>query len=216
MSWNADRYEIVKHENAREIFSQVFRFLSAIIVLVGVGLALFVDYLLHAMTDPEFYPAGGVVPLFVAASIANIYTMYCNFGIMLKERTRYVAEASWIKAVVASIGYILLIPNLGVYGAALTLLVINLIEFYWINKNATREYDMGLQWKSVSMLLAAGVVCVVAGKLMPFGEQIWFSARVVLYASFAFLVYKMPLWLDGDRVIMKAGFNKITGLVVKR
>lgn len=216
MSWSADRFEIIKHENAREVFSQVFRFLSAALVLIGAGLALFACDFFRIMTDPEYYSAGSIVPLLVAAGIARIYTVFCNVGIMLNERTRYIAEASWIRVIVASGGYILLIPHIGVYGAALTLLGSNLIELYWINRNATREYNMGLQWKPVSSMLAAGVVCVATGMLAPVGETAWFIGRLVLYAGLAAAIYWMPVWQDGDRKMMKSGLNKITGLVVKR
>ena len=183
MSWSADRFEISKYENARGIFSQVFRFLSAALVLAGAGLALFAGDFFHIMTAPEFYPAGSIVPLLVAAGIVRINTMFCNFGIMLNKRTRYIAEASWMKVVIASAGYILLIPYLGVYGAALTLLVSNALELYWVNRKATREYDMGLQWMSAGMMMLAGIACVAAGTLMPVGEPEWFVGRMALYVA---------------------------------
>lgn len=215
MSWSADRFEISKHENARGIFGQVFRFLSAALVLAGAGLALFAGDFFHIMTAPEFYPAGSIVPLLVAAVIVRIYTMFCNFGIMLNERTRHIAEASWMKVVVATGGYLLLIPYLGVYGAALTLLASNLVEFYWVNRSATRCYDMGLRWIPAGAMLIAGSVCVVAGILLPVGEMAWFITRLVFFSCLMVVIYRMPVWEDKDRDIMKAGFNKLRGIVVK-
>jgi len=215
MSWNADRYEIVKHENASEVFGLVFRFMTALLVLVGVGLAIFAGDFFRIMTDPQYYPAGSIVPLLVAAVIARIYSVFCNFGIMLSERTRHVAEASWMKVVVATGGYLLLIPYLGVYGAALTLLVSNLVEFYWVNRNATRYYDMGLRWIPAGAMLVAGGICVVAGILLPVGDTVWFIARLVLYGCFVAVIYLMPVWEDKDRKMMKAGFNKLRCIIVK-
>ena len=121
-----------------------------------------------------------------------------------------------MKVIVASAGYLLLVPRLGVYGAALALLVSNLLEFYWINRNATREYDMGLQWMPVVALLAAGAACVAAGMLMPVGVPFWFIVRVVLYVCLAAVIYRMPIWHDSDREIMRTVFNKITGLAARR
>ena len=216
MSWSADRFVIYKHENAKEVFKQVFRFLSAALVLTGAGLALFANDFFRIMTAPEYYSAGNIVPLLIAAGIVRIYSVFCNFGIMLNERTRHIAEATWIKVIVAIVGYILLIPHIGIYGAALALMVSNLFEFYWINRNATREYDMGLQWMSASVMLFTGATCVATGMLMPVGEPVWFIGRVVLYLGLVAAIYWMPVWENDDRVMMKAGLNKITGLVVKR
>lgn len=215
MSWNADRYEIVKHDNAREIFRQVFRFLSAVLVLTGAGLALFAGDFFRIMTDPQFYPASNIVPLLVSAGIARIYAMFCNFGIMLDERTRHIAEGSWLKVIVASAGYVLLIPYLGVYGAGLTLLVSNLVEFYWINRCATRCYDMGLQWATAGAMLSAGAVCVMVGMLVPVGEAEWFFVRLVCYGCLVAAIYRMLIREETDRELMKAAFRKITGLIVR-
>jgi O-antigen/teichoic acid export membrane protein len=212
MSWNADRYEIVKHDNAHEIFRQVFRFMSAVLVLAGAGLALFAGDFFRIMTDPQFYPASSIVPLLAAAVIVRIYAMFCNFGVMLGERTVHIAQASWLKVVVASAGYILLIPAIGVYGAALTLLASNLVEFYWINRYAIRYYDMQLPWKSAGAMLAAGVVCVVTGISLPVGEPVWLLARLLCYGFLVAVIYLMPVWEDDDRALMKSGFRKFTAL----
>jgi O-antigen/teichoic acid export membrane protein len=216
MSWSADRFEIFKHENARAIYSQVFRFLSAALILIGAGLALFANDFFRVMTAPEFYPAGNIVPLLVAAGIARIYTMFCNFGIMLNERTRHIAEASWLKVIVASAGYILLIPYLGVYGAALTLLASNLIELFWVNRHATRAYDMGLMWSPAAGMLLAATVCVVAGMMLPAGDIAGLAGRTILYLLLVTAIYLMPVWHGNDREMMKAGVGKLRNLVASR
>ena len=215
MSWNADRYEIVKHDNAREIFGQEFRFLSAVLVLAGAGLALFSGDFFRIMTDPQFYPASSIVPLLAAAGIVRIYAMFSNFGIMFAERTVHIAQASWLKVIVASAGYVLLIPQIGVYGAALTLLASNVVEFYWINRYATRWYDMGLQWANAGAMLSAGTVCVMVGMLMPVGEPEWLLVRLVCYGCLVAVLYWMPVWEETDRELMKAGFRKITAFAVR-
>jgi O-antigen/teichoic acid export membrane protein len=215
LSWNADRYEIVKHDNARDIFRQVFRFLTAVIILAGAGLALFADDFFRVMTDPQFYPAASIVPLLVVAVIVRIFSLYCNFGIMLNEKTRHIAEASWLKVIVASAGYVLLIPYIGVYGAALTLLMSNVVEFYWINRCAARCYDMELQWTAAGTMLSAGAVCVVVGMLMPVGDPVWFLARLITYGCLAVAIYLMPVWEVADRELMKAGFHKIKAVFAR-
>lgn len=214
-SWSADRFEIVKHKNAKIIFSQVFRFLSAALVIMGVGLALFAGDLFHIMTSQEYYSAANIVPFLVLASIARTYVLFCNFGIMLGERTRHIAEANWLKVVVSSVGYILLIPYLGVYGAAITLLVGSLVELYWVNKKAKQEYDMELRWHAVGILFAAGFLCVLIGFLMPIGGLIWFWSRLVLFIFFIYLIYELPVWHDSDRELIKASIKRVKALVVK-
>ena len=209
MSWMADRFEVVKKENARQIYQQVFRFMSAILVLTGVGLAIFANDFFRIMTDPAFYSAGNLVPILVLAVITQSYTTFCNFGIMLEKKTKYIAEASWYKAIVSTIGYIILIPYIGLYGAAITLVISNIFELFLINKRASRLYDMELMWAPVGIMMALGLVFVSATYAFPSGELNYFCIRLVLFSSFVGMVYFLPIWQDEDKNIMRAVASKV-------
>ena len=126
------------------------------------------------------------------------------------------AEASWLKAIIATAGYLLLIPYLGVYGAAGTLLAANIVEFLWVNRHATRAYDMQLGWRPAAMMLVAGTLCVVAGSLLPGGETDAFLARIGLYLALVAALLFMPLWSGDDRRLMKAALETSVRFVLRR
>jgi O-antigen/teichoic acid export membrane protein len=136
--------------------------------------------------------------------------MYCNFGVMLKDKTRHIAESAWAKAVFALAAYIVLIPILGVYGAAMGLLLSNLVEFYWVNKRATRLYDMGLQWGSMVIMLITGALFFGITFLLPVGEWLYFIIRMLLFTCLVIVFYFLPVWEHEDRRLIKAGINKVT------
>ena len=209
MSWAADRFEIVKKENAPEIFSQVFRFLSGILILAGAAIAIFANDFFYIMTDPMFYTAGDIVPIMVLAVMARIYSIFCNFGILLEERTSYIAQSSWLKVIVATAGYLALIPYLGIFGAASVLLLSNLVELYWVNKNSTRLYDMGLDWNSVSIMLLAAVIGAGICAMLPVGELLYFYFRLVVFILLAVSIYFLPVWKPEDRRLMRTGINTV-------
>ena len=209
MSWGADRFEVVKQKNARQIFEQVFRFISAVVIILGTGLALFANDFFRIMTAPSFYPAGNVVPIFILGLLFQIGTMFCNFGAMYKDKTSIMAKASWVKAIAATAGYLLLIPLLGMYGAASVLVVSSLIEFIWVYSRSNRLYDMGVKLKPVLIMLGCSSSLVVIGLLMPAGELIYFITRLVLYIGLIILLYKLPIWQNEERAMIRSGFRKI-------
>ncbi len=215
MTWGADRFEIVKKQNAREFYNQVFRFLGAALFLIGSGLALFANDLLQVMTDPKFYPAGGLVPILVLATIIRVITGFCNFGIIYSERTRHIAEAMWIKALAATIGYVALIPYWGPVGAAIAVTIANVFAFAWTYKKSTALYDMGLSWGPVSSMGLIAVLSVVIGALLPVGEMEYFAARVVIYLVMVYLFYRIPSWTEEEKNMMQLPIRKLTGLMVK-
>ena len=209
MSWAADRFEVYKKENARQIYDQVFRGMSAVLILVAAGLSLFSGDLFRVMTQPAFYFAAYIVPILAVVVLIRSAFMFCSFGVTLSERTRHVAEASWIKAVVATIGYLALIPYFGVFGAALTLAVATLVQFYWVNTKSMQYYDMELNWKPVSVMLVLSSLSVVAGLLMPQGEILYFTFRVFIYGCLVASFYFLPLWSVEERRLILSMANKI-------
>lgn len=199
MSWGADRFEIVKRGNAKDIYGQVFRYVNVVVIIVGAGLVLFASDFFHVMTSSEYYPAAYIVPLLMFSVIARIYTLFCNFGVLYCDKTGIMAEASWIKAVAASVGYVLLIPILGVYGAAITLAVCGFIEFGWVYRKSTELYDMSLQWRAIAMIWAVSILFVLLGLLMPEGSIYYFAWRVVLFICLIIVIYSMPILNSAER-----------------
>ncbi len=209
MSWMADRFEVVKKDNAREIYGQVFRFMSTVLIVTGVGLAIFANDFFRVMTDPEFYSAGNVVSLLALSTIFQSYATFCNFGIMLEKKTRYMAEASWYKAILSLLGYMLLIPFIGLYGAALTLVISNLFELYWTNMRAKKLYDMQLEWMPVFWMMVLASLCTVLALVLPLDSIYYFGLRVLLFVLFLVAIYIMPFWRNEDKVLMKSIARKV-------
>lgn len=194
MSWGADRFEVLKKENARYIYDQVFRFLSVVLFLIGAAMAMFANDFFRLMTSPEFYPASYVVPILIVAALSRIYMIFSNLGALYGERTGIMATASWIKVFVATVCYLLLIPYFGIYGAATALMLSSFIELCWVYKQSAKIYDMELQLRPVLMMFAVTVACVISGLLLPEGEITWFASRVCLFLLLIFVLYKMPVW----------------------
>lgn len=203
MSWGADRFEVVKKDDAARTFEQVFRFMSAGILLAGAGLALFASDFFRVMTNPAFYPAGYIVPLLVLAAIARVFVIFCNFGALYMDRTGIMAQASWLKVLVATVGYLSLIPLLGVYGAALVLALSNLIELIWVHRKSTQLYDMGLRWSPVVAMFTLCSAVVVAGMLLPEGEAGYLALRIVLFLILMGCIYLLPIWRDEERHMLR-------------
>ncbi len=203
MSWEADRFDAYKKDNAREIFSRIFRLYVCLILLAGAGIAIFASDFFAIMSASAFHEAGKVVPLTVAAALIVALTRFCNFGIHLKEKTRHIAEAAWIKAVLTTLLCISLIPWLGVFGAALALVVSNLVEFIWIDKKARQLYDMQLDWKPVFWMALVCSGAVLLGELLPFGEVAYIVVRLVLYVFLILAIYHLPIWSQEERAMLK-------------
>ena len=117
------------------------------------------------------------------------------------------AMASWIKVIVATVSYLLLIPALGIYGAAIALMISNSVECYWVYKQSTKIYDMELQLRSVFLAFGVTVVFVFFGFLLPEGGVIGFVLRVILVLLLMLVMYKMPLLTEVEKAMAASFFS---------
>jgi O-antigen/teichoic acid export membrane protein len=202
MSWAADQFEVVKKTNAREIYNQIFRVLAASLLITGTGIALFASDFFRIMTAPEFYGASNAVPILIFAIFFQIITGFCKFGIIYRARTRHDAEASWIMAFVATLGFYVFIPHLGGVGAAISILLANIAGFGWSYTKAKSLYDMGLIWKPIYVMGIIAIICVLIGYFLPSGEIVSFIARIIIFLLLILLFYKVPKWSDSEKQLM--------------
>lgn len=202
MAWGVEQFEVVKRDDSRKIFEQVFRYLSAVLFIVGAGVALFSQDILWLMAAPSFAGAGSIVPILVLAVIIVAFSNFNNFGIQLAERTRHLAESTWLKASVALVCYLLLIPVLGVYGAAIGFLIGNLVELRWNYIYSKKLYDMELQWKSIAMMGMVSILFVTIGVSLPINDLFYFFVKVVLYIFLIIALYLLPIWSLNERKLM--------------
>jgi O-antigen/teichoic acid export membrane protein len=149
------------------------------------------------------------VPILVAAIILRMFGMYCNFGAIYVGRTRVIAESAWARALVATAGFLLLIPPLGIYGAAFALLVANAVEFAWLYRQSTALYDMELEWRPVLSMAAAAAAATVLAQPLPAGHAGWFGVRLGVYGLLVFGVVRMPLWRPDERELVRSTLSSL-------
>lgn len=198
-SWSAARFEIYKQENFREIFNQVFKLVSVASVLVAAGLVMFSKDVVYFMTDESYHAALKIIPLFVLAVFIRLYVPFFNFGILLTEKTKFLAYASWIKAAVSTILYLFLIPSYGITGAVVALLLSNCVETVYVYVKSQNLFDMGLNIFPVIMVVVSCVPMLIVGWLIPVGTVFDTFIRVILYLVIMLTFFFLPIWSKQEK-----------------
>jgi O-antigen/teichoic acid export membrane protein len=120
LAWHPFVLATYKDEDAGKTFARVFDYASVVICLAVLGLSLFSRELLYIFTTSAYVDAYRVVP-FIAASVVT-YTIgaYFAVGIALSKKTIHIAWAGIITAAVNIVLSLIVIPWLGMVGAALS------------------------------------------------------------------------------------------------
>jgi O-antigen/teichoic acid export membrane protein len=118
MIWDVEIYEIAQQPNAKQIYIKTFQYFVYGLMLVMLGASLFADPILGLVASPAYAGAAHLIPIVCLAYL--FYSLHIHFRVpvMLTKRTLDLLPA-FTAAAMANIGLnLLLIPWLGVTGAA--------------------------------------------------------------------------------------------------
>lgn len=203
-SWSAARFEIFKDsENPNEIFNDVFKYMTVVLFIFGGGIAIFSHDLLLVLSSPDFYSASEIIPLFVAGVIMVTLRTFFNFGILLKEKTKYIAYAVWSKALFATILYVVLIPRYGIYGAVTAYVLSVIVETSVVHYYSNKLYSMELDFRPLIYLFLLSVTIVPLSYIKFSSGLYQLFFHLALYLLFMVCIYMLPIWSVAERC--KAG-----------
>lgn len=191
--WEGQRYKVHKTEQAQEEFSKSFVYLSLWLFTLGTLISVFLSDLLYFLSDEKFHSAADYAPLIILAYIFYAWSHYCNFGIFLKEKTKYMAYTEVISAIVILGLCMALIPAYGILGAAMATLLGYFIRFAVLTFVSFRLYKMHLPWERVTCML---LICVASGYFVKFDSlDLYFSLPLKLLTIICifYVIYTSPL-----------------------
>lgn len=203
-SWSAARFDIYKSsEKPNETFNEVFKYMTVVLFILGAGIAIFSHDLLFVLSSPDFYSASEFIPIFIAGVIMVTLRTFFNFGILLKEKTKYIAYAVWTKALFATILYVVLIPRYGLYGAVTAYVLSVSVETFVVHYHSNKLYSMELDFRPLIYLFLLSLT-IVPLSYIKFNSglyQLFF--HLALYLLLMVCIYILPIWSVAERY--KAG-----------
>jgi O-antigen/teichoic acid export membrane protein len=210
-AWHPFFLSISKREEAKEVFSKVLTYFLLLTGFIFLAVSFFIDDIVRfrifgfTVFGPNYWNATQIVPL-ILISYA-FYGIYVNFlvGIYLKKKTQYLPFITGLGAIVNIIGNLLLIPRLGMMGAAYStlgayLLMTSLLYFF-----SQLHYPIRYEWGRLAKI---GAVCVLLFYLGQLGSSLCFPTWGFRCYKIALLIF-YPLSLLFIRFFYPLELNKI-------
>ena len=197
MFWEAQRFEVAKRPDAGRAFDRAFLYLNVVLGVTALGIALFVRDFLRVMASPAFVPAAEVVPLLLAAQILFTWVNQCDVGLVIRSKTGVIGTIGLVGAGATLLLNFLLIPWLGIHGAAWATLAAYGLRFVWVYRASQRHYFIPYRWSPVLRLFAIlGGAWAVQRVLAPAGLAGSVALATLLMAAAAALVFVLVVEPD--------------------
>ena len=201
------RFEIMKDENARKTYAQVFTYYIFFMVVVGFIISVYIPEILRLMVSPEFYGAAKYIPLVVFSMIVFGTHYHFDFGILYSKKTKYLAYINVISASLNLVTNFLLIKNFGLWGAIWSAVIILSLQafllFYISNKLYKIEYEFIKIAKFVSITLLLYLVSI----------KINFDFMLYNLAAKTLLLFFLPLSMKWLKILSPQEIGKFKSVL---
>ncbi|MBD3387115.1 oligosaccharide flippase family protein [candidate division KSB1 bacterium] len=201
-AWHPFFLSTLKQKDAKAVFAKVFTYVLLACAGVFIVLSVFIEDIVRfplpgfTLVGKEFWACTTVVPVLMLAYI--LYAAYLNFliGVYLHKKTKYLPFITVSGMVGNLITNALLIPVIGMMGAAWARFVayfIMAVSLYVVNK---KLYPVDYEWKRIIKLCLITAMVFFVGMAEFIQSVFMFKLFVVL--SFPVLLYIMRFFESNE------------------
>jgi O-antigen/teichoic acid export membrane protein len=201
LAWPPLAYSIRDDGEARRAYATVVTLFVAGCAFVVTGMWLFSRWIVRALAAPEFFGSYKAVGLIATA--VTLYALYMVMVVILGRtgRTEFNFPAA-IAALVANVVLnLLLVPPLGIVGAALALVASYLVVLVLMYGFTQRLFPVPYQWGRLARVVLTSAVLVGLGEVvMPTSGFGGLLGRAVLFAAYPLALFASGFFTPGERV----------------
>ena len=122
-SWNATLYRYTNQDGWQPQFARIASYFTMLLFSTGLGIALFSPELLRVMVPEAYFPPALLLPIIIASYLAREIGDFFRSLMLINKRSVLVGQIAAGGAVLNLAANFVLIPWLGIYGAALATLI---------------------------------------------------------------------------------------------
>ncbi|HEY4976578.1 MAG TPA: oligosaccharide flippase family protein [Gaiellaceae bacterium] len=196
LAWPAFAYSIEDDEEARHTYAYVLTYFLYFMTWVAVALSLLAPFLAHFLAGRRSYwPGADVVPVLAFGSVifAGYSVVVISIGRVRKTGANWIITG--LGALANVIMNIILIPRVGMIGAAWSLLGAYGAMFIAMSWHAQRLFYVPYQWRRIVTVLGVGAGLVLVGKYLSISTPL----AVAFAAAYPVLLFVFFFYQASER-----------------
>ncbi|MGC9974331.1 MAG: oligosaccharide flippase family protein [Gaiellaceae bacterium] len=200
LAWPAYAYSIEDDNEARRTYAYVLTYYMFLMTWAAVALSLLAPVLAHILAprNHAYWPGARVVPLIAFANVifAGYSVLTISIGRVRKTGVNWVITG--LGAIIDVALNVLLVPRIGMIGAAISLLAAYATMFLGMSWRAQRLFPVPHQWRRLVTLLGVGAGIVVLGRVISISAPL----ALALTAAFPFVLFAFGFYVAPERAQM--------------
>ena len=157
-AWMPFAFERMKGKNASKLFARLGTYAFGVLVFVTLVIAGLSEFLVKFMTPETFHGGAKIVPLLVLGMAIQSTSMFISTSLNVSKQTYVYPVATFASVLVSVGGYLLLIPQWGLLGAATGAVLGQLTLVVVLSHFAQRYYAIPYEWARLIKATLVGVI----------------------------------------------------------
>lgn len=200
-SWKESSARVLGNESQNDFYNMVYKYLKNFMFAIVLGLTAFMPIIFKILINKNYYNAIYYVPiLLIATYFANISGFYGGIFTAYKD-TKIMGTTTIAAAVINLVINLFTIKWIGVYAAALSTLIANLVVYMYRKRKVRRYIKLNENWKN--SFIAFIVTSIV---LFLFYSERW---TYIVLSCLISVLYAIITNMDMIKIILKPFNNKI-------
>jgi O-antigen/teichoic acid export membrane protein len=201
LAWPPLAYSIRDDGEARRAYATIVTLFVAGCAFVVTGMWLFSRWIVRALAAPEFF--GSYKAIGLISTAVTLYALYLVLVVILGRtgRTEFNFPATLAALVTNVVLNLILVPPLGIVGAALALVASYVVVLALMYGFTQRLFPVPYQWGRLGRVVLTSAVLVGAGELlMPTSGAAGLLGRAALFAAYPLALLGSGFFTPGERV----------------
>jgi O-antigen/teichoic acid export membrane protein len=184
--------------NAKEIFAKIMTLFVLMASLLWIVITLFIENMARfeigpgrTLIEKHFLPGLVVVPIILLAYLFNGIYVNLQAGLYIEEKTKYFPYVTGAGALVNVAANIVLIPILGIVGAALATLASYMVMAAFLFHFAQKFYRVPYEYGKIAKILATILECGALYYYLYFNGGLSLFSRSLILAAFIAMLFFM-------------------------
>ncbi|MEJ5351259.1 MAG: polysaccharide biosynthesis C-terminal domain-containing protein [Melioribacteraceae bacterium] len=199
-AWQPFLLTTAKEKNAKDIFSKVLTLFLIASSIVWLILSLFIEdvakikfYGNVSLIGYKFWGGLSIVPIILLAYLFN--GMYVNFqaGLYIEEKTKYFPIVTGLGALVNVIVNVLLIPILGIMGAAIATLASYIVMASTLFMFSQKVYKINYEFQKISKILLLIFVTCLGYYFLYYNNLLNIPVKLILMISYLMMLFILKI-----------------------
>lgn len=193
-AWQPFFLQQAKEKNAKDVFAKVLTYFTIAAALIWITISLFVNDIVQfevfhkTLIGKEYWSGLNIVPIILLGYLFNGIYVVLLAGIFIEEKSIYIPFITGLGAIVNIAANYLLIPEIGIMGAAFAMLasyIIMALGLYFVSQKFYHiRFELNKLAKIFLLMLSSGLVYYY----LAYTQQLNILSKTILLAVFLLVV----------------------------